>query len=225
MKTAGRTGARAQSSGEELANSASHGAGLVGAIIGSPFLIVSAVHHGDAAFIVGASIFCAAMILLYSASTVYHALPAGPLKRLFLVFDHSAILLLIAGTYTPFTLGVLRPTAGWQLFAGVWALALVGITLRLLGRGTHPVITTGLYLAMGWLVLLKLDALIAAVPPAGLAWLVGGGLSYSLGVVFFALDTRIRYGHAIWHAFVVGGTACHYFAVLWHAAGPFAANG
>lgn len=225
MKTIDRAPARAQSPGEELANSASHGAGLVGAIVGTPFLIISAVRDGDPAFIVGASIFCAAMILLYSASTVYHALPVGPLKRLFLAFDHSAILLLIAGTYTPFTLGVLRETAGWQLFAGVWALALVGLTLRALGRGTHPVITTGLYLAMGWLVLLKLDALIAAVPPAGLGWLVGGGLSYSLGVVFFALDSRIQYGHAIWHALVVGGTACHFFAVLWYAAGSSVANG
>lgn len=218
MKAIGKASVRAQSPGEELANSASHGAGLVGAIVGTPFLVVSAVRGGDTAFIVGASIFCAAMILLYSASTVYHALPAGSLKRFFLTLDHSAILLLIAGTYTPFTLGVLRDTAGWQLFAGVWTLALVGLTLRALGRGTHPVITTGLYLAMGWLVLFKLNALIAAVPPAGVAWLVGGGLSYSLGVVFFTLDSRIRYGHAIWHAFVVGGTACHYFAVLWYAA-------
>lgn len=217
MNAASRQPVRVQSSGEEIANSASHGAGLVGALVGTPFLIVSAVRHGDAAFIVGASVFCAAMVLLYSTSTVYHALPVGPLKRLFLTLDHSAILLLIAGTYTPFTLGVLRATAGWQLFAGVWALALVGLTLRAIGRGTHPVITTALYLAMGWLVLFKLDALIAAVPPAGLALLVGGGLSYTLGIVFFALDTRIRYGHAIWHAFVVGGTACHYFAVLGHA--------
>ncbi len=218
MNAARRDPGRAQSFGEEIANSASHGAGLVGALVGTPFLIVSAVRHGDAAFIVGAGIFCAAMILLYSASTVYHALPVGSLKRLFLAFDHSAILLLIAGTYTPFTLGVLRASAGWQLFGGVWVLALVGLTLRAVGRGTHPVITTALYLAMGWLVLFKLDALIAAVPPAGLAWLVGGGLSYTLGVVFFALDTRIPYGHAIWHVFVVGGTACHYFAVLGYAA-------
>ncbi len=218
MKAIGKASARAQSPGEELANSASHGAGLVGAIVGTPFLIVSAVRGGDTAFIVGASVFCAAMILLYSASTMYHALQAGALKRLFLALDHSAILLLIAGSYTPFTLGVLRETAGWQLFAAVWTLALVGLTLRAIGRGTHPVITTGLYLAMGWLVLLKLDALIAAIPPEGVAWLVGGGLSYSLGLVFFVLDARIRYAHAIWHAFVVGGTACHFFAVLWYAA-------
>ncbi|MEX1081848.1 MAG: hemolysin III family protein [Halofilum sp. (in: g-proteobacteria)] len=210
--------ARAQSFSEEVANSACHGLGLVGALVGTPFLLVSAARHGDAAFIVGASVFCAAMILLYSASALYHALPHGPLKRLFFVLDHSAIFLLIAGTYTPFTLGVLRETAGWQLFAGVWTLALVGLTLRALGRGTRPLITTALYLAMGWLVLFRLDAMIAAVPPAGLAWLVAGGLAYTLGVVFFVLDARIRYGHAIWHAFVVGGTACHYFAVLWYAA-------
>lgn len=209
---------RAQSSGEELANSICHGAGLVGAIVGTPFLIVSAARGGDPAFIVGASVFCAAMILLYSASTLYHALPRGRLKRWFFALDHSAIFLLIAGTYTPFTLGVLRPTAGWQLFAIVWTLAVVGLTLRATGRGTHPVITTMIYLAMGWVVVFKLDALIAAVPPAGLTWLIAGGLAYTLGVIFFALDARIRYSHAIWHAFVVGGTACHYFAVLWYAA-------
>ncbi len=218
MITAKRQAARPQSYGEEIANSVCHGIGLVGAIVGAPFLIIGAARHGDAALIVGVSIFCAAMVLLYAASTVYHALPGGPLKRLFFALDHSAILLLIAGTYSPFTLGVLRPTAGWQLFGGVWALAAVGLALRAAGRGTHPVVTTGLYLGMGWLVLLELDALVAAVPSAGLDWLIAGGLAYTLGVVLFALDDRIRFGHAIWHAFVVAGTACHYFAVLWYAA-------
>lgn len=217
MNTDHHESIRPQGLGEEIANSVCHGAGLVGAIVGTPFLLVSAARHGDAAFIVGASVFCAAMILLYAASTLYHALPHGRLKRLFFALDHSAIFLLIAGTYTPFTLGVLRDTAGWKLFAGVWTLAVVGLTLRAINRGTHPMVTTGLYLGMGWLVLLELDALLAAVPPAGVAWLVAGGLAYTLGVVFFAFDARLRYGHAVWHAFVVGGTACHYFAVLWYA--------
>lgn len=218
MNAAKVAAVRAQTFREEMANAACHGAGLVGAVVGTPFLMVSAVRQGDPAFIVGASVFCAAMILLYAASAAYHALPQGWLKRLFFVLDHSAIFLLIAGTYTPFTLGVLRETSGWALFASVWTLAIVGLGLRATGHGTHPAITTTLYLAMGWLVLFDLDALIAAVPPAGLAWLVAGGLAYTLGVIFFALDARIRYGHAIWHTFVVAGTACHYFAVLWYAA-------
>lgn len=208
---------REQSLGEEVANSISHGAGLVGAIVGTPFLVIAAVRHGDAGFIVGASVFCAAMILLYSASTVYHALPVGRVKRLFRVIDHSAIYLLIAGTYTPFTLGALRDSAGWPLFATVWALALAGMGLKAFGKASHPAVSTGLYLAMGWLVLLAAEPLIASVPLPGLLWLLAGGLSYTLGVVFFVTDARLRYGHMVWHAFVVGGTICHYFAVLWYA--------
>ena len=209
---------RNQSLGEEIANSISHGAGLVGAIVGTPFLIVGAARHDDVAVIIGASVFCATMILLYCASMVYHALPPGRLKRLFVVIDHSAIFLLIAGTYTPFTLGVLRGTSGWTLFAIVWALALAGIGLKAFGRVKHPLVSTGLYLAMGWLVVFALDSLVAAVPPAGLLWLVAGGVSYTVGVAFFATDSLLRYGHMIWHGFVVGGTTCHYFAVLWYAA-------
>jgi hemolysin III len=190
----------------------------VGSIIGTPFLLIGAVRHGDSAFILGTSVFCAAMILLYSASSVYHALPAGPAKRLFFILDHSAIFLLIAGTYTPFTLGVLRDSAGWILFGIVWGLALVGMTLKAFGKAGHPLISTGLYLAMGWVVLFALGPLIAAVPPAGIAWLLAGGLSYTLGVAFFITDAHVPYGHMVWHAFVVAGTACHYFAVLWYAA-------
>lgn len=207
-----------QSLGEEIANSISHGAGLVAAIVGTPFLIVAAARQGDPAFIAGASVFCAAMLVMYSASTVYHALPRGRIKRLFRVLDHSAIFLLIAGTYTPFTLGVLRDSVGWPLFALVWALAALGVAMKAFSRAEHPVVSTTLYLAMGWAVLLAADSLVATVPVAGLAWLLAGGLSYTLGVIFFATDTRLRYGHTVWHAFVVGGTVCHYFAVLWHAA-------
>lgn len=209
--------ARRQSLGEEIANSISHGAGLVGALVGTPILVVAAVREGDPAFVVGASVFCAAMILLYSASTVYHALPRGRVKRLFRVLDHSAIFLLIAGTYTPFTLGVLRDSTGWPLFGAVWGLAVAGMTLKAFGRAKHPAVSTGLYLVMGWLVLLAVKSLINAIPAAGLLWLVAGGLSYTLGVIFFVTDARFRYGHAVWHAFVVGGTACHYLAVLWFA--------
>jgi len=211
------TAARGQTRGEELANSIIHGAVLVAAITATPFLVIAALRHGDALYVVGASIFCAAMILLYAASTIYHALPAGRLKRLFYVLDHSAIFVLIAGTYSPFTLGVLRESGGLMLFAVVWFAALVGITLRALGRATHPAVSTVLYVVMGWAVLFELESLLAAVPPAGVALLIVGGGLYTVGIVFFATDERIRYGHAIWHGFVGGGTACHYAAVFGYA--------
>jgi hemolysin III len=158
------------------------------------------------------------MVLLYLASTLYHALPVGRAKRVFRVIEHSAIFLLIAGTYTPFTLGVLRGTLGWTLLGLVWGIAVAGVTLKALNRLTHPVLTTGLYLLMGWLIVIAAEPLAASLPPSGLRWLVAGGLAYTIGVVFFALGSQLRYGHFIWHLFVMAGTACHYFAVLWHAA-------
>jgi hemolysin III len=209
---------RVQSREEEFANSLSHGLGLVAAVVATPFLIQHAVRHGEPAFIVGAGIFAATMVLLYLASTLYHALPFGRAKRVFRIIEHSAIFLLIAGTYTPFTLGVLRGAWGWTLLGLVWGLALAGVMLKALNRLTHPVLTTSLYLLMGWLIVIAANPLSERVPASGLRWLVAGGLAYTLGVVFFAFDSRLRYGHFIWHLFVMAGTACHYFAVLWYAA-------
>ena len=209
---------RTQSRGEELANSLSHGFGLIAALVASPFLVLHAVRQGDAGFMVGASIFAATMVLLYLASTLYHALPVGRAKRVFRVIEHSAIFLLIAGTYTPFTLGVLRGTWGWTLLGLVWGIAVTGVVLKALNRLTHPILTTSLYLLMGWLIVIAAEPLSVRVPPSGLLWLVAGGLAYTLGVIFFALDSRLRYGHFIWHLFVMAGTACHYFAVLGYAA-------
>ncbi len=208
---------RNQSQTEEMTNSISHGMGLVAAIVGTPFLIIHALSHGDARFIVGTSVFSATVILLYMASTIYHALPAGTSKRVFQVIDHSAIYLLIAGTYTPFTLGILRGAWGWTLFGIVWGLALVGVILKAFDKASHPVVSTGLYLMMGWVVVIAIDPLFARVQPAGLIWLVAGGLFYTAGVVFFATDSRLKYGHLIWHLFVLAGTVCHFFAVLWYA--------
>lgn len=208
---------RAQSREEEIANSLSHGLGLIAALVAAPLLIRHAVRHGDAGFIVGASIFAATMVQLYLASTLYHALPAGRAKRAFRVIEHSAIFLLIAGTYTPFTLGVLSGASGWTLLGLVWGIAVAGVTLKALNRLTHPILTTGLYLLMGWLIVIAAQPLSERLPAAGLLWLVGGGLAYTLGVVFFAFDSRLRYGHFIWHLFVMTGTACHYFAVLGYA--------
>lgn len=207
-----------QSRGEEIANSLSHGFGLIAALVATPFLIEHAVRQGDAGFMVGASIFAATMVLLYLASTLYHALSVGRAKRVFRVIEHSAIFLLIAGTYTPFTLGVLRGTWGWSLLGLVWCIAVAGVVLKALNRLTHPILTTSLYLLMGWLIVIAAEPLTVRVPPSGLLWLVAGGLAYTLGVFFFALDSRLRYGHFIWHLFVMAGTACHYFAVLGYAA-------
>ncbi len=209
---------REQSQSEELANSVSHGLGVVAALVGIPFLIVAATRQGDAGFIIGASVFSATIVLLYLGSTLYHALPAGKAKRVFRVIDHTAIYLLIAGTYTPFTLGVLRGPWGWTLFGVVWGLAAVGVLLKGFGKASHPIVSTALYVSIGWLILIAVDPLIAKVPFPGLVWLVAGGLFYTAGVGFFATDSRLRFGHLIWHLFVLAGTACHYFAVLWYAA-------
>ncbi len=218
MRTVPARPRRAQSPAEELANSLSHGLALVAALVGGPYLIVQAARRADAAFVVGASTFFATIVILYLASTLYHALPVGRAKRVFQVIDHSSIFLLIAGTYTPFTLGVLRGGWGWALFGIVWGLALAGIVLKSIGKTSHPIFSTGLYLMMGWLVVVAVNPLFAKVPAAGLLWLLAGGLFYTVGVAFYATDSRLHFGHLIWHLFVVAGTTCHCFAVLWHAA-------
>jgi len=207
---------RPQSLGEEIANSVSHGAGLVTAIAGAPVLIAAAARVGTAS-VVGATVFAATMILLYLASSLYHALPAGRAKRVFLKIDHGSIYVFIAGSYTPFALGALGGPWGWTLFGLVWTLAAVGIALKSLDRLEHPWLSTGLYLAMGWLVVIAAVPLFERVPLPGIALLVAGGVAYTAGIAFFLLDSRWRYAHAIWHAFVVAGTAFHFFAVLHYA--------
>jgi hemolysin III len=209
---------REQSRAEEIANSTSHGAGLVAALAGGPVLIVDAARRGDSVFIVAVCIFTAAVLLTYLASTLYHALPAGKAKRVFRILDHAAIFLLIAGTYAPFTLGVLRGAWGWALFGVVWSLAAAGVALKAVGKASNPIFSTGIYLLMGWLVIVAVDPMITRVPVPGLLWVLAGGLFYTLGVAFYATDSRLRYGHFVWHLFVLAGTVCHYFAVLWYAA-------
>lgn len=209
--------ARDQSRAEEIANSLSHGIGLAAALVGAPILIVQVMGRGDRALISGTAVFCATFILLYLASMLYHALPAGRAKRVFRVLDHASIYLLIAGTYTPFALGILRGTWGWVLFGTIWTLATIGLVFKAMGKTAHPVISTGFYLLMGWTVVIAAAPMIAKVPTSGLLLLLVGGLSYTAGVAFFAFDSRLRYGHLIWHLFVLGGTVCHYFAVLWYA--------
>jgi len=209
---------RAQSLGEEIANSVSHGVALLSAVISVPFLILASARQGTAVNIVGASVFAGTMVLLYFASTLYHAVPHPRAKRLLKKLDHGAIYLLIAGTYTPFTLGALGGPWGWTLFGLVWALAVIGVTLKAFDRISHPGWSTGLYVVMGWLVLIAAEPLLASIATPGLILLAAGGLAYTLGVVFFAFDSHVRYGHFVWHLFVVAGTTCHFFAVLGYAA-------
>ena len=188
------------------------------ALVGIPFLVAIAARDGDPLNIVGAIIFSASAVALYFSSTVYHGLPNGKAKRVFRVVEHSAIYVLIAGTYTPFTLGVLNGPWGWTLLGAVWAFAAIGVTLKACSKASHPILSTGLYLLMGWLIVIAAEPLMAGLPTPTLLLLIAGGLSYTVGVIFFALDSRLHFGHLVWHAFVMTGTACHYFAVLLHAA-------
>ena len=190
---------------------------LVAAAVAAPWPIVAAARGGSASAVVGASVFAAAMVLLYAASMLYHAVPHPRAKRVLRRLDHGAIYLMIAGTYTPFTLGALGGPWGWTLFGLVWALAVVGVALKAFDRRALPAWATGLYLAMGWSVLIAGGPLIERVAGGGRVLLAAGGLAYTAGVVFFTLDSRLRYGHFVWHLFVVAGTVCHYFAVLGYA--------
>jgi hemolysin III len=208
---------RAQTVGEEIANALSHGIGLLLAVASLPILVTFATQHGGAASVVGASVFSATMILLYLTSTLYHALPAGRAKLLFAKLDHAAIYLFIAGSYTPFALGALRGGWGWTLFGLVWGFAAIGVLLKSIDRLRHPLWSTGLYVAMGWLVLIAVGPLVERVAPNGIVLLVAGGVSYTVGAVFFLLDSKLRFAHFVWHLFVLGGSTCHFFAALWHA--------
>ena len=211
-------GERPQSFGEEIANSVSHGVGLLATVAATPVLIIAAIQRGGAVGIVGVSVFSATMVLMYLTSTLYHALPRNRAKQVFQILDHGAIFLLIAGTYTPFTLGVLRGMWGWTLFGLVWSLALTGIVLKIVYGAWYQRFSTFLYLVMGWLVVIALKVLWLHVSTWGLVWLLSGGLAYTVGVAFFLVDERVRYSHFIWHLFVIAGTSCHFIAVLRYSA-------
>jgi hemolysin III len=213
------TGERSQSAEEERANSLSHGLGLAAALAAGTLLIVTAAQRGNALFVVGTTVYAAALVALYLASTLYHALPVGPAKSAWLVCDHAAIYLVIAGTYTPFALGVLRGAWGSAVLVMIWGLALGGVAFKLVsGAERYPKLSTGLYLGMGWVLLLAAVPVWRLMPLAGLLWLLVGGAAYTLGVPFFRAE-RMRYAHFIWHLFVLAGTACHFVAVLFYASG------
>jgi hemolysin III len=203
-----------QSAGEEVANGISHGIGLVGAIIGTPILLLAAFHHGDIHFLIGTIIFTTTMLLVYLASTVYHAWPQTNTKSLLQVIDHAAIFLLIAGTYTPFALGPLRSGGGLAMLWIVWALALFGVIMKAT-RGVlrHRKLAMTLYLGIGWFALIFIRPLTLAIPLSALLWLIAGGMAYTAGTLFFANERR-RYCHFVWHLFVLAGSGCHFAAVF-----------
>lgn len=208
-----------QSSGEEFANSVSHGVALVAALAGGAFLVNDAWHHGDSLRLAGVLAFGLGMAAVYLTSMLYHAFPHhGKAKRLFLIFDHDSIYLLIAGSYTPFALGHLRNDWGWTLLGLVWGLAAAGILVKSIFGPRALKFSTSLYVAMGWLGVLFARPFYDHLPAAGLWWLLAGGVTYTAGVPFFLLEGRMRYSHLVWHLFVMGGTACHFVAV-WKYAG------
>ena len=202
--------------GEEIANSISHGIGLILALLATPILVIAALRYGSVWNTVGVSVFAASMVALYLASTLYHALTHDKAKRVFRMFDHGAIFLLIAGTYTPFTLGILRGPWGWTLLGLIWTLAAVGLTMKAVCGSRYNRLSLVLYLTMGWLVVIAAPQVLRVMPLSGLAWLAAGGIAYTAGVGFYAAH-RVRYAHFAWHLFVIAGTTCHFFAVLWYS--------
>jgi hemolysin III len=198
---------------EELANSITHGVGLALSIAGFVVLLVLAAVRGSAWHIVGCAIYGTTLICVYTASTLYHSILRPKFRRILKILDHSAIYLLIAGTYTPFLLVNLRGAWGWSLLGVVWGLTAAGIVFKVWFVDRFQFLSTAIYIAMGWLALVAVKPLLAAVPIAGFIWLVAGGLLYTIGVLFFAWK-RVPYNHAIWHIFVMAGSICHFLAVL-----------
>ncbi|OGI40970.1 MAG: hemolysin III [Candidatus Muproteobacteria bacterium RBG_16_62_13] len=200
----------------ERFNSISHLVGAALALAGAVVLVVAASQDGDVRRIVSFSVYGATLFLLYLVSTLYHGLP-GRAKRVFQVLDYQAIYLLIAGTYTPFTLVTLRGSTGWWLFGAIWGMAVIGLVLDGLPRRSARVMPFVIYFVMGWLVLLALDPLLDVLPRMGFYWLLAGGILYTSGIVFFALDRRYPWMHGVWHLFVLAGSISHYVAILFYA--------
>lgn len=198
---------------EEIANALTHGLGAVAALAGGAVMITLAAIFGDSWQLGGAIVFGVCLLLLYLASTLYHAIPHPRVKRRLQVFDHCAIYLLIAGTYTPFTLIGLRGSVGWWLLAAIWSLAAAGIVFKLFHTGRFRRLSTLLYVAMGWLVLFAMPLLLERLPAWTLGWLFAGGAAYTIGALFY-LSLRLPYAHAIWHGFVIAGSVCHFVAVF-----------
>lgn len=196
---------------EERLNFITHAAGVLMSVFGGAWLVASASLSGSARLIVGVSVFAFTLILLYSASTLYHAVRSRVARGRMKIFDHAAIYLLIAGTYTPFTLAGIRGAWGWSLFGVIWGLAAAGVVFKLFFTGRFRVVSTGIYVAMGWLILIAIVPMTRALSSDTLVWLAAGGVTYTSGTLFYL--SRRRYAHAIWHVFVLGGSICHAIAV------------
>lgn len=203
------------SPGEEIAHATTHGVGVALAIAGLAVMVSFSSLYGDAWHITSSSIYGATLVLCFSASTLYHGIPHPRAKRVLQQIDHAAIFLLIAGTYTPFTLVSMRGPWGWTLFGLVWGLAIAGMVLELATRGRYQRLSLAMYLGLGWLVLIAVKPMWATVDSGGLILLLAGGLCYSLGVIFYAWK-RLAYHHAVWHLFVLAGALFHFFAVLFY---------
>ncbi|MGB5234194.1 MAG: hemolysin III family protein [Candidatus Macondimonas sp.] len=210
-------------SSEEIANAITHGIGLLLSIGGGISLITLAARHASTREIISAAVFATTLVVMYVASTLYHAIPHPRAKRNLKVFDHCAIFLLIAGTYTPFTIVALKGTLGWSLFGIVWALAVLGIVFKLFFTGKMRLLSTITYVLMGWIAIVAVVPISRALQPAALYWLIGGGIAYTAGTLFYH-NQRIPYSHAIWHVFVLAGSVSHFIAILLQFTWP-AANG
>jgi len=204
---------RLPDSREEIANVITHGAGAVASLAGGGVLLSVAALRGDGWMVASSAVFGATLVLLYAASTLYHAARTPAVKARLKVLDHCAIYLLIAGSYTPFALVGLRGGWGWSLFAMAWTLAAAGTVFKLFFIDRFPRLSTATYIAMGWLAVVAIVPMVQRLPTATLAWMLAGGIIYTAGTVFYHSE-RIRYAHAIWHLFVLGGSACHFAAVL-----------
>ena len=215
IQSSRHSGAQSLTSVEELANAITHGIGLILSVAGFSILLVLAVLRGGRLQIVSCAVYGTTLVCVYAASTLYHTLPWPRAKRALRIFDHCTIYLLIAGTYTPFALVSLRGGWGWSLFSLIWALATAGIVFKFWFFDHFKILSTASYLAMGWIGLIASKPLLSSIPVHGIYWLLAGGLLHSIGVAFFA-SGRLRFGHAIWHVFVIAGSACHYFAVLFY---------
>ena len=200
---------------EEIIHAITHGVGVILSIAALSWMLYVSIGAADPWRIVASSIYGATLISLFLASTVYHSMYASRHREIFKLLDHCAIYLLIAGTYTPFLLVAMRSDTGWWLFGTIWALATAGIVKKLWFRHRFPKIALASYLIMGWLVVVAAPQVASAIGPNGMAWLVAGGISYSVGAVFYALD-RLPYNHAVWHVFVLAGGVCHFLSIAWH---------
>lgn len=197
---------------EEIVNGITHGVGALLSMVGMVLLIYLALRYGDRWHVASFMVFGGSLILLYLSSTLYHTVQIPRLRPWLRVLDHSAVFLLIAGTYTPFLLVALRDLGGWALFAVVWGIALLGIVFKVFFIGKMEVLSTIAYIGMGWMSLVSFKQLLAVVPAYGVAWLIAGGVIYTIGVLFYALE-KMPYNHAVWHLFVLGGSICHFVAV------------